>query len=122
MKVYLINVKNFTSVQTGMTYLAGEFAKFRNNEFGKNAKVRFAIYKPELVEEVFKKWSDNNEAVFDIDMETIDFVWRKYPSKQNPGVDLWNLSIIFNDLKNDNPKKELDDDDVWGDLNNNGEM
>lgn len=120
MKVYLNNVKQITTLQTGLTFIAGEFSKFRSNEFAKNAKVRFVIYKPELVEEVFKKWSDNNEAVFDIDMETIDFVWRKYPSKQNPGVDLWNLSIIFNDLAKNNPKKELDED-VWGELDN-GEM
>lgn len=118
MKVYLSNVKNFTSIQTGLTFISGTFSKFRNNEFAKNGKVNFVIYKPEIVEEVFKKWSDNNEALFDFDMETIEFTWRKYPSKQNPGVDLWNLSIIFNDLKSGGSKAQdeavdISELDIW---------
>ena len=115
MKVYLNNIKNYTSLRTGTSFLSGEFAKFRNNEFAKNAKVSFYIYKPELVESVFNRWSVNNEAVFDFDMETIEFTWRSFESKKHPGVTMWNLVIIFNDLTKDNPKKELDDD-VWSEL------
>ena len=55
MKVYLNNIKNYTSLRTGTSFLSGEFTKFRNNEFAKNAKVSFYIYKPELVESVFNR-------------------------------------------------------------------
>lgn len=116
MILYLSNVETKTSTKTGRTFLIGECRKHPIDKFGPGSKVKCIIFDEKLVEQVFEQWSSNNEAAFDFDMESIDWIWHSSESNKYPGVKLWYLQLVLKQLKDTPSEKEpidIADLDIW---------